>query len=139
MLKIRNKERFFIKISILSKSDKKVLKFKRLFYAKGTKVCVITCSPPNKPWEHQVILGNPQSQSDFPDVMVGHSGWRGQKKLPTSHQDLLVVVVGGRCQKKPSDKLSGLSGGGGWWCGWWWWWWLVTWLVERGGKLTNES
>jgi hypothetical protein len=24
--------------------------------------------PPNKAWEHQVNLGNPQSQSDFRDV-----------------------------------------------------------------------
>ena len=41
MLKITNKKGFFIEISILSKSDKKVLKFKRLFYAKGTKVVMV--------------------------------------------------------------------------------------------------
>ena len=29
---------------------------------------LIMHSPPNKAWECQVILGNPQSQSDFPDV-----------------------------------------------------------------------
>ena len=40
MLKITNKKGFFIEISILSKSDKKVLKFKMLFYAKGTEVRV---------------------------------------------------------------------------------------------------
>ena len=30
---------------------------------------LIIPSIPNKPWEYQVILGNPQGQSDFPDVV----------------------------------------------------------------------
>ena len=40
MRKFTNIERFSIKISILSKSEKKVLKFKWLFYAQGTEVKV---------------------------------------------------------------------------------------------------
>ena len=38
MQKFTNIERFSIKISILSESEKKVLKFKWLFYAQGTEV-----------------------------------------------------------------------------------------------------
>ena len=38
MLEFTNKQRFSIEISILSNIDKKVLKFKRLFYAQGTEV-----------------------------------------------------------------------------------------------------
>ncbi len=38
MLEFTNKQQFSIEISILSNIDKKVLKFKRLFYAQGTEV-----------------------------------------------------------------------------------------------------
>ena len=43
MRKFTNIERFSIKISILSESEKKVLKFKWLFYAQGTEVCLGLC------------------------------------------------------------------------------------------------
>jgi hypothetical protein len=42
MQEFTNKEKFSIKMSILSKSDEKVLKFKRLFYAQGTEVLTNT-------------------------------------------------------------------------------------------------
>jgi hypothetical protein len=34
---------------------------------------LVITSLSNKAWEHQVILGNPQGQSDFPDVGGGQA------------------------------------------------------------------
>ena len=54
MLEFTNKQRFSIEISILSNIDKKVPKFKRLFYAQGTEVSGNTTIPP---LHHLGLLG----------------------------------------------------------------------------------
>ena len=87
MLNITNKKGFFIEISILSKSDKKVLKFKRLFYAKGTEV-VLGKKLVDKPSDAALISN--RLQVPFMEVVLIHPGffwgvsWCLSQQTPTS-------------------------------------------------------